>query len=253
MKKLSRLLALALIATGCSIGSSSNHGEALLVELASAGRVSVSPDNPFIASNLYLSRESERSDTLRGFLEHRGQPSEIELTLSESEEPDAKFYYDGNPGAYQAYKRGGEWIILSSDNAAHHAQRTLGVETLSAQTRKQTPAASRAQAEREPKRASSTAPKSKDAKASLKQPQAFTLEASGDVIHRVTYPGETLRLIVSWYTGDVDNIERIIRINSIDHPNMLKLGQNVRIPRYLLTNPSPLSESDVEAYRQGKF
>lgn len=235
---------LALTVSGCSFTAAPEQNSALMKELAAAGRVEVSPDNPYIASNLYLSREADRSETLRGFLEHRGNPNELELSLDESNEPNARFFYHDSSQAYTLHKRSGEWIILSADNMAPASPQAVAqVESLPPPVMKKEMLARSLPVEK---------PKAR-MKPAAKAPQAFTLEASGDVIHRVTYPGETLRLIVSWYTGDMENLDRIIRINSIDHPNMLKLGQNVRIPRYLLTNPTPLTERDVEQYRRGKF
>ena len=71
----------------------------------------------------------------------------------------------------------------------------------------------------------------------------------GDVIHKVSYTGETLRIISAWYTGDPANAGRIARINDINNPNLLFLGQTIRLPRYLLLRSDPLPQEEVEKNR----
>ncbi len=69
-----------------------------------------------------------------------------------------------------------------------------------------------------------------------------------DVSHMVKYPGETLRIIASWYTGNADNAGRIARINGIENPDMLYLGQEIRLPEYLLKRRNAFPEEEVERY-----
>lgn len=251
MKRIALATAAWCTLAGCSIWVSppSDGDNALLKELAGVGRIAVSPDNPYIASNLYLEREADRSETLRGFIEHRGKPDEIELALGESRQAQADFYYQESGEHYRLRKHGDDWVILLVESnepdlqaAAGHNQ-PAGVSADAANAHMPPAAVEHHAAET---RAESGSERGK-------QNKSFVLEPSGDVVHRVTHRGETLRLIVSWYTGDVDNIERIIRINGIEKPNMLKLGQSVRIPRYLLKNPRPLTAEEVEDYRRGKF
>ena len=77
-------------------------------------------------------------------------------------------------------------------------------------------------------------------------PQAKSL--SEDVIHVIQHPGETLRIIANWYTGDATNAERIARINGLENANQLSMGSSVRIPRYLLKTRAPLPESEIARY-----
>ncbi len=69
--------------------------------------------------------------------------------------------------------------------------------------------------------------------------------SSGDIIHRVTFPGETLEAITAWYTGDPANAERLARINGLDAATALRAGQNVRVPRYLLRTSKPMPRSEI--------
>lgn len=72
---------------------------------------------------------------------------------------------------------------------------------------------------------------------------------SGDIIHHVSFPGETLRIIAEWYTGDKNNANRLTRINEIAKPETLQLGQRIRIPRYLLKTMAPLPRSHLGSSR----
>ena len=69
--------------------------------------------------------------------------------------------------------------------------------------------------------------------------------SSGDIIHRVTFPGESLEAITAWYTGDPANAERLARINGLEIAAALRAGQNVRIPRYLLRTSKPMPRSEI--------
>ena len=69
--------------------------------------------------------------------------------------------------------------------------------------------------------------------------------SSGDVMHRVAFAGETLRIISQWYTGDVGNTGRIARINGIEKPDELAINQAIRIPRYLLRTTEPLPQTEI--------
>ena len=69
--------------------------------------------------------------------------------------------------------------------------------------------------------------------------------ASGDITHRVTHQGESLHSISRWYTGNAKNAYRIARINGIRNPDVLKFGQPIRIPRYLIRTKEPMPASAV--------
>jgi hypothetical protein len=72
--------------------------------------------------------------------------------------------------------------------------------------------------------------------------------SGSDISHVVNFPGETLRIISSWYTGNPDNAGRIARINGIENPDVLYLGQEIRLPEYLLKRRNSFPEEEVERY-----
>jgi len=87
----------------------------------------------------------------------------------------------------------------------------------------------------------------RDLQQTQEQQPAAELTPDGDVVHYVTYPGETLSMISRWYTHDRANVGRLVRMNQLKNPDALKLGDVIVIPRYLLKNKTRMSE---EAIRQ---
>ncbi|HQH28183.1 MAG TPA: hypothetical protein PLP17_12355, partial [Oligoflexia bacterium] len=80
----------------------------------------------------------------------------------------------------------------------------------------------------------------------------FNESFPSDVLHRVTYPKETLRMIAAWYTDSPENAGRIARINGIENPNVLRFEQEIRIPGYLLVQTDPMPQSHVQRYLIGR-
>ena len=77
------------------------------------------------------------------------------------------------------------------------------------------------------------------------QPLAET-SPQGDLVHYVTFEGETLSMIARWYTHDRANVGRIIRMNKLKNPNKLSLGDVIVIPSYLVKNKTRLNEAAIE-------
>ncbi|RIL09841.1 MAG: hypothetical protein DCC75_05645, partial [Proteobacteria bacterium] len=76
--------------------------------------------------------------------------------------------------------------------------------------------------------------------------QAAELSPKGDLVHYVTYPGETLSNIARWYTFERDNAARIARINDLKNPDQLSPGDTIVIPAYMLKNKVRLSEQALK-------
>jgi hypothetical protein len=69
----------------------------------------------------------------------------------------------------------------------------------------------------------------------------------GDIVHYVSFSGETLSIIARWYTLDVRNTGRISRINSLNNPSRLDIGDSIVIPSYLVKNKKMLTETSLKA------
>ncbi len=72
------------------------------------------------------------------------------------------------------------------------------------------------------------------------------LTPKGDLVHYVTYPGETLQTISLWYTREAANKGRLARMNKIADGTQLELGDVVIVPSYLLKNPNRLTEGAIQ-------
>jgi hypothetical protein len=79
-------------------------------------------------------------------------------------------------------------------------------------------------------------------------PAPAELSPKGDLVHYVTYPGETLYMIARWYTYDRENGPRLARINRLNNADRLALGDEIVVPAYMLKNKNRLSEEALKAY-----
>jgi len=66
------------------------------------------------------------------------------------------------------------------------------------------------------------------------------LEQSQTLVHTVKYPGETLALIAEWYTGSMANWREIAKFNPGLNPNLIRLGDQIKIPSHLVKRTDPL-------------
>ncbi len=260
------------------IGCSFSSEYSLHRQLSNQGIVAVSNDNPYVVSNVLLTREAEKSQTLRGFLEFRGNPTALAVRKEFLEDYKIDLYYLDKQETYTISDAGVESIILGpqiiTEPLLSSLKRTfpapLSPVTLSKieSTRKEVTTfvknADLPRAKGYDDRAilhevknDMVAPQKEkfdfasQVMQSTQTPPIKRTEtsSSGDLTHKVTFPGETLRLISFWYTGDPTNAERLSRINALEDPNLLSLGQEILIPRYLLTNLKPLPETEVNMWR----
>ncbi|MFN8389666.1 MAG: LysM peptidoglycan-binding domain-containing protein [Bdellovibrionota bacterium] len=66
------------------------------------------------------------------------------------------------------------------------------------------------------------------------------------VEHRVSYSGETLALIASWYTGKSTNWTLIRDANPNLRPERINIGQRILIPANLVTEHNPMPKKFVQ-------
>lgn len=64
--------------------------------------------------------------------------------------------------------------------------------------------------------------------------------------HQVKFKGESLALIAGWYTGDTKNWEQLAKVNNLENPKKIEIGQVLLIPNAMLTRFEPLPESIIE-------
>lgn len=233
-------------------------------ELAGRGPMPLNAVNPFVSSNQFLAREMKQSATLRGFLKYNGTPDLLEVRRDFFKPFRVYFFYLPEDEAYLLEERGDDWIIRGPEEipkkmlpdlkqyVSAGRQAPIVIEEQGQEVTAADYDSLRDSSAENPPRANLKADtlfEDSEAASGQQAPEAeLEQTASGDVLHTVHYPGETLRMISRWYTGSVSTLERIARINGIKNPDILYMGQQIRLPRYLLKTRRPLPQSEVERY-----
>ncbi len=240
-KTFSLLLLLSL--AGCAVAN--KRSNVLRHELSGEGPQALSTSNPYLAPNLFLSREMERSEFVSGFIKFRGVPDAIEVKQRFFQPFRLyAFYLDTNDG-YVLEERGKEWVIRGPEKIPTALLPSLAALQAGARGEKPLLTAAPPPPESQIGPRPNRAMLERETKPRASQVARIEISSSGDLLHYVTFHGETLRLITEWYTKDVGNAERLARINGFSDPNILQLDQVVRIPRYMLKNAAPLEEGAV--------
>ena len=63
--------------------------------------------------------------------------------------------------------------------------------------------------------------------------------------HIVKYKGETLATIAGWYTGKTKNWEQLAKINKLQDPGKIEIGQKIFVPNSILKRFNPLPEEMI--------
>ena len=93
---------LCICLTACSPQLSLDNG--LISRLNNRGPGALSPNNPFLAANLLISKEMEDSAELQGFIQHRGAPDALEVEKDIFTPLFLHFYYPENREQYSLEK-----------------------------------------------------------------------------------------------------------------------------------------------------
>lgn len=272
-----------ILNAGCA--TSVSGPDALAKRLSERGPVALSAENPYLAANLLVAREMESSPELKGFVETRGAPSVIEVDRTWGGDLTLYFYYPQDRQQFVLEDLDGMWLIrgpfkltgatetLVSKVAGGYAGDPKLLESASATDFHETPpeadqpaiapdeqavldrlaAYSQPTPLASPK--SNTVPKDTLAAAEIARVVKATASGSaelapgGDLVHYVSYKGETLSIIARWYTFDRANAGRIARINKLLNPNLLEIGDVIVVPAYLLRNTKRLTEEAVTRLR----
>ena len=76
------------------------------------------------------------------------------------------------------------------------------------------------------------------------------ISPKGDLVHYVTFPGETLSMVARWYTRERSNAGSLARINRLRNPDKLSLGDVIVVPSYMLKNPNRMIANAVRDLTQ---
>ena len=241
------LAVVLLLLSGCSFSSSSY----IRGELSNKGPYVLSDNNPYLAPNVLLADVMSSSGQVKGFVEHRGTPDALEVRKSSFGPYKYYFFYLDKNEAYLLQKGFSTWIILGP-------QRIPG-EILSDLESGESGSRSKALLFSED---DTVDPKVEDDFTGFTNDRApeprsasqrgrsahIRISSNGDLIHRVTFPGETVRILSAWYTGSIENVGRLSRINDIDNPDILYIEEEIRIPSYMVRQSEPLPEEAHQKY-----
>jgi len=265
---------------GCGPTSRLNNG--LINRLADRGPVPLSLDNPYLAANLFVSKEMAKTEEVKGFLNYRGAPGAIELLKSTFSPLTVHFLYPEKKEYFLFEESLDSWVINGPYRLNAAQERALAAiavrdsENKGAAPKllnqeqdntKVNPAVQESQTTPAPRdsMAANQIGTGRSVQSSLVQEnqelpaikdiistsahESAELTPKGDLVHYVTLPGETLSIIARWYTEDRDNAGRIARINKLARPDNLAIGDTIVIPSYLLRNKNRLTAEAYEKLR----
>ncbi|MGI6525132.1 MAG: hypothetical protein ACOX2O_07585 [Bdellovibrionota bacterium] len=258
----------------------------LNARLAGRGPLALSNTNPYIASNLLLAEKSQSSNVVSGFLQYRGLPLAIEVkqnTFSFNKESSTILYYPREREAFTIEELNGEIVVTGPTEIEPVLLTEIELKTrnffgspamlegtLSSSPRNNlnvnTSLPPTSIQQNIPERRAEIVktlptPQEEESLANLKglslikklqsrkniPPAEIT--PKGDLVHNVVYEGETLSMIVRWYTHDLGNIGRVTRLNKLARPDHLRIGDSIIIPKYLIKSKLSLTQEAVEHLR----
>ena len=116
--KFKPLMCLALLAiTSCS--TVSGQETTLFKMLSNQGPQALNAENPYVAANMLVAQELERSQTFRGFISHAGKPDAVQIK-DETFEPSVFYLYYIERLETYALRRNlkdpNEWVVTGPEN-----------------------------------------------------------------------------------------------------------------------------------------
>jgi len=75
-----------------------------------------------------------------------------------------------------------------------------------------------------------------------------TQTTTGYYIHTVKWSGESVSIIAGWYLGDIHKWEILRDCNPDMDPNVVVIGQKIRIPESLMTTRTPMTKAHVDKF-----
>ncbi len=112
MSAVKYVLTTALILSSISCSSLSRVATNPVVErLKNRGPITLSADNPYLSSNMMLQKVMDDSSDVRGFVQHRGAPTVLEVRQEFLSVPTMFFYYPENGEHYRLEQDSESWLI----------------------------------------------------------------------------------------------------------------------------------------------
>lgn len=125
MKKIFFIFILLFLSSCLIIKPQDPAYTSLVSRLKTKGIVTLSPDNPYIASNLLIAKEINSSKELEGFIKHKGIPNLIEVDKKFFQTLKYKFFYPHEKIYYNLEFTNNVWIISGPEQITMEQNRQI--------------------------------------------------------------------------------------------------------------------------------
>jgi hypothetical protein len=239
---------IAALAVGCSVRVQPDNAE--FDKLCGRGPVLIIPTDETALSTAFFRRHWATSPTIKHLVTQRGTPEAIGIEREFLRPNRLKLFYPAQGQVYLLDEVGGEWLVAGSEplegadlelvttqraKLLHTPPATTAVSDIVPTTTQAAPIAAVSQAEFR----GMLKPPSKASVAKLTQ------TAHSTYVHTVSFLGEDFTILADWYTDNASNARLLAQKNRRDPHALLRLGEQILIPRELMRNPEPLPEAMV--------
>ena len=248
------LLIIFFLSTSFLHSCSSSHNQALRHELSGRGLLPLDIGNPYLAPNMFLSEEAKTSETLKGFLSLKGAPEFLEFSDPIIGRPSLTLIYKSKSEAFHLEEHGNNWIISgpvkSESEIVAGTQKSILEDNIIQPTI--LPSSNTLNTNQDNVAGIKTElPKSgEELKKESDTPPSSSRPTFKDVYHEVNFVGQTMTFVAYYYTGSINNSDRIRRINASLQEN-LRIGDIVRVPSYLSQKDAPPTQEDLNKFIHG--
>lgn len=251
MRYLARFFLYVLIGTwsvGCSVHMQPDNVE--FGKLCGKGPVIIVPTDETALSTAFFRQHWVASESIKHLVTQRGTPEAISVEREFLRPNRLKLFYPAQGQVYVLDQVGGEWLVAGSE-PLERADLDL-VRTQQATYSQPVRPAIRVGDVAPPRNPSppvAAIPPS-EFRGMLKPPNKalvakLTKARDNTFTHTVSFPREDFTILADWYTDNSSNAALLARTNRRSPQAVLKVGDQISIPRELMRNPDPLPEAMV--------
>lgn len=230
----------------------------LSLRLDGRGPVLLADGNDYLPADAFLKEQRASSPELGDFVDRHGEPAAISLERKLYRASRLSLFYPSENKRYVFSRWGSDWGLVGPEPIDSEDRASLDAQMAQA-PRKQATAVSAQRAERvtaasvsasEPAQLAQAPLGHQELRGRLKAPQEAK-EArlqrlpNGDYRHRVTFRGESLKLLAEWYTEDAKNAAALAKASHRSPSAPLRVGDEITVPRRLMRNVQALPEAGV--------
>jgi len=232
---------------GCSAGPGTISP--LYDRLTGRGPVVLADSNPYLPADAFYAEQRNASPALARYIQAHGDPVAISVERKLFKSTKIGFYYPRENRLVLFTRWGADWEagepqpISEEDKSIIAIQRAQAGEPADAP-----PVAQASKPSGDRQHVAAAAVGGGELRGRLKPPEPaeearLVRLPNGDYQHRVTFQGETLRLLADWYTENPANETALAAAHRRAASRPLRQGDVVTIPKKLMRNVNPLPEA----------